>query len=167
MHEVEEGAFPEAEHGGADAAVDKDFSVRDDLTANWVVWKIVSARVRAERAAEFAKLESDRAERQEQFFLRRFGQQLIDYTRAKIREAGGRSKSLRLPAGMLSFRAQPSKVVVQDEATVLEWAKLHDPTLVVTVERLDKRLLDERVKRTGELPDGVEFVDGDERFYVK
>jgi phage host-nuclease inhibitor protein Gam len=147
--------------------IEEGFSVRDDQTANWVVWQIVSARIRAERAAEFAKLEANRAEQQEQFFLHRFGYQLIDYAREKIREVGGRSKSVRLPAGLLSFRTQPSKVVVQDEEMALKWAKRHDPTLVVTVERLDKRLLDERVKRTGELPDGVDIVDSGEKFYVR
>ncbi|MGE5609924.1 MAG: hypothetical protein ACM359_11770, partial [Bacillota bacterium] len=43
--------------------VEAGFAVRDDDTANWVIWKIVSSRLRAQRAAEYGRLEQNRANR--------------------------------------------------------------------------------------------------------
>jgi hypothetical protein len=70
------------------------FRVSDDHTANWVVWRIVAARIRAERAAAFAAAESNRAEREEKLFLARFGAELEQFAREKLARMKGRGAAL-------------------------------------------------------------------------
>jgi phage host-nuclease inhibitor protein Gam len=148
--------------------VASDFQVQDDDSANWVIWKIVAARLRAQRAAEYGQREQNRAQREEAFFLFRYGPQLRDYARQKLQEQGGKAKSVHLPAGTLAFRKQPPKLVVEDEAAVIAWARKNQPELVTILESLSKSGLNEYVKQTGDLPDrGVRLEPEKESFSVK
>lgn len=144
------------------------FAVNDDRTANWVVWRIVAARVRAQRAAAFASAETRRAEREERFFLARYGPQLERFARKTLAESRARIRTVRLPAGSLCFRNQPPRVVIDDEAAVLAWARTHAPTLVRVVASVSRSGLNEHVKTTGELPDRGAHIEGPlERFHVR
>ena len=151
-----------------DPEVPTEFHVCDDDSANWVVRKIVEARAYAKHCAEWCEREQSRAKNEEEFFLFRYGQQLLDFTRQKITAAGARRKSVGLPAGMIGFRAEPAKLVVDDESAVIAWAKRHNPALVSVVERLSKSGLNDHLEQTGELPDaGAHIEPARERFYVK
>jgi phage host-nuclease inhibitor protein Gam len=144
------------------------FCVRDDESANWVVKKIIENREYAKRCAIWCNREQARAMREEEFFLFRFGQQLLDYTRQKIASAGGRRKSVSLPAGTVGFRSEPLKLVVDDEGSVIAWAKQHRPELISTIERPSKSGLNEHFEQTGEVPDaGVRIEPAREKFFVK
>jgi hypothetical protein len=150
------------------AVVPPQFEVRDESTANWLVRRVVECRAYAERCAAWAEAERRRAERDEEFLLFRFGGQLAEFARQQIAAAGGRRKSITLPAGTAGFRTLPARVVVDDEAAALARAKQHTPHLVTVVERLSRSGLIDHVKQTGEMPPrGVHTEPAREGFYVK
>lgn len=149
-------------------AVPEQFHVHDDATANWVVRKILEARAYAKHCAEWCDREQARAQRDEEFLMFRFGQQLLEHARKRIGEQGGRRKSVNLPAGTIGFRHEGAKLLVDDEAKVIEWAKRTRPELVCVVERLSKSGLNQHLEETGEAPDvGVHIEPAREKFYVK
>jgi hypothetical protein len=60
------------------------------------------------------------------------------------------------------------KLLVDDEAAVIEWAKRNKPELVSTVECLSKSGLNQHLKDMGEVPDvGVHIEPPQEKFYIK
>ena len=151
-----------------EAAVPAQFSICDANTANWLVRKIVECRAYADRCQAWAERERQRAVSHEQFFLARYGSQLMDYTREHMGLQSGRKKSISLPAGVVGFRSQSSKLVVDDESAVLDWARKSQPDLIVVTERLSKTALNEHFESTGELPDaGVHVEPARESFYIK
>jgi Bacteriophage Mu Gam like protein len=146
----------------------EQFHVHDDDSANWVVRRIVECRAYAKRCAEWCDREQTRAKREEDFFMFRFGPQLLEFARQKIAAAGGRRKSVALPAGTIGFRSEPLKLVVDDEQAVIAWAKQHYPSLISIIEKLSKSALNEHLESTGELPDAGAHVEPPrEKFYVK
>jgi phage host-nuclease inhibitor protein Gam len=149
-------------------AVPEQFYIHDDVTANWLVRKIVEARAYVKHCDEWCAREQARARREEEFLLFRFGQQLLDHARKRISEQGGRRKSLNLPAGTIGFRRDGPKLLIDDEAKVIEWAKRNKPELVRSVEHLSKAGLNQHLEETGEAPDvGVHIEPAREKFYVK
>jgi len=150
------------------ADAEEGFHVHDDSSANWVIRKIQEARAYSCRVAEWSEKEQVRAKREEDFFLFRYGQQLMDYARKKIDELGGRRKSIALPAGTLGFRKEHAKIIIDDEAAVLAWAKAHKPDLVTIIERLSKSGLNEHIDATGEIPEaGLHIEPEKEKFFVR
>jgi hypothetical protein len=177
--------------------VPQSFCVRDELTANWVVRKIKEARAYAEHVEAWAAAEMERARREEEFFMMTFGGQLEQFATAQLLKQKSRRKSLPLPAGTLAFRSQPERMTVQDEAALLQWAKLHRPEAVrievavdATVEkqlrqwlnryapdviederkmrnRVSRRVVNEHFQLTGELPGGCAVEPEHEKFCVK
>jgi hypothetical protein len=148
--------------------VSEQFRIHDDASANWLVRKIVEARTYAKRCNEWCARDEARAQRDEEFLLFRFGEQLIAHARKRIGEQGARRKSLSLPAGVVGFRHEGPKLLVDDETAVIEWAKQHNPELVSTVERLSKSALNQHLEKTGEVPDvGVRIEPARERFYIR
>lgn len=156
------------EDHGERPAIPEQFQVHDDASANWLVRKIVEARTYAKRCGEWCAREQARAQRDEEFLMFRFGQQLIEHARRKIIEQGGRRKSVNLPAGVVGFRREAPKLLVDDEAAVIAWAKLNNPELVKIVEHLSKSGLNQHLEETGEVPDvGVHIEPEREKFYIR
>ncbi|HZK82445.1 MAG TPA: host-nuclease inhibitor Gam family protein [Humisphaera sp.] len=152
----------------ADPPVPEGFHVHDEASANWVVRKITEARAYARNVAEFAAREKNRAQREEAFFMFRYGAELLDYARRKIAAQGGRRKSVNLPAGVVGFRHEGPKLLVDDEAAVIAWAKQHNPELVKTIENLSKSALNQHMEETGEVPDvGIRIEPAGEKFYIR
>jgi hypothetical protein len=147
--------------------VPEAFAVRDAATANWLVRKVVEARAYARRVAAWAECEVRRAQRDEQRLLGRYGGQLEDWVRRRLKEENGRRKSVSLPAGTVGFRAEPPRLVVHDEKELLRWCRAHLPSAVATVERVLRGTVREHVAATGELPQGAEVAHGGEKFFVK
>lgn len=144
------------------------FAVNSDETANWVVRKIIEARAYHQRCADWCAGEQARAKRTEDFFLWRFGNQLRCWLDAKLVERGGRTRSINLPAGTLGLRRLAGRLVIEDEAAVLEWAKSHQPQLVVVTEKVSKSELNSYVSETGEMPSsGARVEPAHDSFYVK
>ncbi|HZZ41645.1 MAG TPA: host-nuclease inhibitor Gam family protein [Tepidisphaeraceae bacterium] len=176
MSEINSMSQQDSEHSIAaadddqwkDPEVAEEFAVHDDNTANWVIRKIVEARAYAARCGEWCRREQLRARKTEEFFLHRYGGQLAAWARERIAQQGSRRKSLSLPAGTAGFRAEPARLVVEDESAVIGWAKSHCPDLVRISEDLSKSALNDHIRKTGELPDqGVRLEPEHERFYVK
>jgi hypothetical protein len=143
------------------------FSVRDAETAAWVVRRVVAAREYKGRVKVWAEAEQRRAAREEERLMFVFGGQLREWAEAEIAKLQGRRKSLALPGGTVGFRAVGPRVVVRDEARVMEWARKCCPAAIVTSERLLKSPISEHVQTTGEVPQGVEVTSASEEFFVK
>ena len=149
------------------AAEPEAFRVCDEASANWVVRRITEARKYAQHVEAWAAAELRRAEREERFFLERYGPQLEAWARARLAEGKARGKSIRLPAGTIGFRATPPHLAVTDEPALLRWCKSHLPLAIRVREHVLKNALQEHVRSTGECPQGAEFVAGGERFFVR
>ena len=147
--------------------VDERFHVRDEGSANWVVRKIAECRSYRDHVARWAQAETLRAERQEIFLMRRFAGELEAWAREQIGKQHGRAKSLSLPAGVLGFRREPTKLIVVDERALVGWCRTHLPAAIKTTELLLKSEVQAHIKATGECPAGAEIGGGGERFYVK
>lgn len=157
---------PTAEPESDEPMVPEAFAVRDAESANWVVRKIGESRIYAARVKAWAAAELRRAERQEQFYLGRYGKQIEDWARRQIERQHDRRKSVSLPAGTIGFRTERTRLAIVDEKRLLTWAKSHLPAAVQTVETIQKTVLNQHLKLTGECPDGAEIVGGTERFVV-
>lgn len=138
-----------------EAKVPERFKVDDDRSANWVVRQVVEARAYAERVKHWAEAETRRARRQEHFFLRRFGPELDDWLTHELGARRSPQKSINLPAGRLGRRTINDKLVIDDEAAALDWARHHLPEAVKTVEQLRKSTLNQQFFNSGELPPGT------------
>lgn len=149
-------------------AVPHAFHVCDAETANWVLRHIAAAAGYKSRVKAWAEAEVRRAEREEEWFRRRFAGELVEWTRGEVAKLNGRRKSINLPAGVLGFRKLSPKLVVDDEAAVLAWARDHFPKAIVTVVRLDKASLNQLFEEAGEIPDGGAHVEpAGEKFYLR
>ena len=143
------------------------FTVHDEASANWVIRRIGEARKYAERVEAWAAVELRRAEREERFFLERYGPQLEAWARQRLVANRGRSKTIRMPAGTVGFRTTPPRLAIADDRALLRWCKSNLPLAVVVREQVLKSAVKDHIKSTGECPDGAEVVGGGERFFVK
>ena len=180
--------------GGMDdlPEVPDGFRIDDEAKASWAVRKIVEARAYGTRVQEWARRESARAERDEQWLLRRFGPELEAWLRAELERRGGRRRSVALPAGTLGVRLQPARLQVWDEPAAVAWCERQLPeALRVIVEasgadgrelaRWQRQHSDETGVRvqvmreplgrhfaeSGELPEGTTLVPAEDRLFVK
>jgi hypothetical protein len=144
----------------------KGFHVRDSASANWVIRKIVECRRYKERVEEWAAMEIKRAEREESFFLARFGLQLETWARQQVAAQHNR-KSIKLPAGTLGFRTEPTRLSVTNEPALLAWCKANLPGAIQIIERVLKNSVKDHINTTGEIPNGTEVAGGQQKFYIK
>ena len=145
------------------------FSVHDESSANWLVRRVVEARAYRDRVKQWAERELRRSEREESFFLSRHGCELDAWLRSRLATERGRRRSVNLPAGTVSYRRQPAKLVVVDEPQVVAWATNAYPDALETVvrQRLRRRVLTQHLEQTGELPpDGATFQSASDRLYI-
>ncbi|HEX8236308.1 MAG TPA: host-nuclease inhibitor Gam family protein [Abditibacteriaceae bacterium] len=141
----------------------QSFEVTDVTSASWVVRKIVEARARRERIKEWARLEMKAAQREEEFFQRRFGPSLEAWVAENLH---GR-KTLRLPDGALGYRRRRMTLQIDDKEQLLEWCKSNLPEAVRVKEDVLKTPLNEHLKETGEVPPGCDIEPGGDEFYVR
>jgi hypothetical protein len=148
-------------------AVPKKFMVEDEKSANWLIKRIISARQYAASVKVWAELELRRAEREESTLMFLFGRQIEAWTKSEIERQKGRRKSLCLPGGKVGFRTDQTKLVIDSELAVLEWARLQCPAAIITVEHLSKSIVKEHFEKTGEVPEsGAHIQPEQERFFV-
>ncbi len=144
------------------------FEINSPERANWLVRKIVECRAYGARARDFAEREQRRAAREEKRLLWRFGRELEAWAASVIARSGGRPRSVSLPAGTLSYRRVGPRVVVDDAAAVLKWAREHGPEVIVTTERVSKQALAELMKATGVVPpEGAHIEPETDRFHIR
>ena len=148
--------------------VPRGFSIDCEQHANWLVKKVVAARMYSERVKQWAEQEQRRAAREERTLLFLFGRQLEEWTRNEIDKLNGRRKSINLPSGMVGLRTVGPTLRVDDEQSVIDWATTHCPSAVQLIRKLSRIELKRFCEQTGEIPDaGVRVEPGGERFYVK
>lgn len=132
--------------------------------AAWAVDKVLGARARLERVRAACDAAIREAEREvadtEGFFL----PQLRVWAEQNPPAKG---KTIRLTTGALAFRAVPGGPRVVDSVAALEWARQHLPAAVKVSESLSATAVKSYVTQTGDLPPGVEVVEGREAFDVK
>src|SRR2546423_841395 len=73
--------------------IPEGFQIDSEQSANWLVRKVISARVYAERVKSWADQESRRARREEECLLYMYGRQLEAWVRAEVTKLKGRRKS--------------------------------------------------------------------------
>jgi hypothetical protein len=158
---------PTPDQGAADQppSVPDAFEVCDRTSANWLVRRINEARAYADHVKAWAALELRRAEREERFFIERYGGQLENWARAEISRL--RRKSLKLPAGTIGFRKEPPRLMVSDESKLIAWCRRNLAAAIRVQTSVLKSLVRDHVAQTGESPDGAEISGGGERFYVR
>lgn len=146
------------------------FRIHDEATANWLVRRVVEVRCYRDRVKAWAEREVRRADRDETFFLDRYGAELGAWLRCQLSEQRGRRRSVALPGGTVGFRRQSPKWVVLDEPAVLAWAETACPEAIetITTTRLRKRAFVEHLTRTGEMPPlGAELQSAADRLYIR
>lgn len=161
------GIEVEADHDHP--VVPERFKVHSEATANWLVRRIIEARGYHQSVKAWADREIKRADRDEAFFLGRYGPELESWLHRQL-QGQHRRRSIPLPAGTVGFRRQPPKLMVLDEPAVLAWARTACPEAVeaVTTTRLRKRALIEHLSLTGEMPpSGAEFQNEPNRLYIR
>jgi hypothetical protein len=146
---------------------EETFHVRDERTANWVLRLIVGERDYRKRIAAWYEAETRRSERREQFLFHRFGAELEAWTRQQLASQHGSRRSVQLPAGVLGFRVEPTKLVIADERALITWCHTHLPAAVKVVEHVLKNEITSHLKATGECPPGAELAGGGDKFFVK
>lgn len=152
----------------AELQIPDRFVICDEGSANWLINKVVEARARAARAADWSETIKRRSAADEARLLFLFEGQLRAWLEAQLRSGGGRRKSISVPAGSAGFRAVGPMLVIDDERLVLAWARTACPHVVVVSERVSKTALDQHVKATGELPErGVHVEAPREKFFIK
>ena len=141
----------------------------DESAANWVVRKVVSARQYAARVKAWAASEVKRAEREEAFFLWRFGPELEAWCDRQLaaNDHPSPKKSLNLPAGTVGRRTVPSKLEIVASDRAMSWARRQCQDAIQVTEKLSKSALNEHFADTGELPDGTTLTDAEDVFYIK
>lgn len=147
--------------------VDDTFHVDDERSANWVARKIAECRAYRKRVASWAEAETLRADRQEAFLMHRFASELEAWTRAEIGRQRGRQRSVSLPAGVLGFRREPTKLLILDEEALVGWCRVHLPAAIKFTQSILKSEIHSHIKESGEIPSGVEMGGGQEKFYVR
>lgn len=148
-------------------SVPKEFCIDSEERANWLVKKIIAARDYSERVKSWCEQEQRRAAREEQTLLFLFGRQIEAWAKSEIAKLRKR-KTLSLPAGAVGFRSVGPRLVIDDEAVVLSWAKANLPDAVVVTEKLSKAVINEHAEKVGVIPDeGVHLEPASEKFFIR
>ena len=121
--------------------VNPSFEVTDEASADWVLGKISEADgniagLKARKAAIIANFDTQikEQERRKSWLLVRFMADLERFAKSALENA--KSRTLTLAYGKLSFRKMPGRIEARDEAQAIEWARVHAPLAVKTVESL-------------------------------
>ena len=145
----------------------RTFSIEDQVSANWLVKKVVAARQYAAQVKIWAELELRRSAREEQSLMFLFGRQIEGWTRSEIKRLGGRKKSIALPGGTVAIRTVQQSLRIDDEMSVIEWAKANCPTAITVSTKLSKTTIADHFKSTGELPSGTHIEPESETFLIR
>jgi hypothetical protein len=148
--------------------VPKAFAINNAETASWLVRKVLNARRYAERVKQWAEQEQRRAAREEQTLMFLFGRQLETWASDQIAFPVSRRKSINLPSGIIGFRTMNASLQIDEEETVLSWARKHLPSAVITKVSLSRSILKDHFEKTGAVPDvGAHIEPTTERFYIR
>ena len=143
-----------------------EFTVHDEASASWAIDKILAARERAARIrANCEEMIAD-AEKEASSTEQYLGPMVEAWARENLPRD---KKSIKLPTGKVQFRSVPGGARVTNDQVLMDWAQRCEPRVIVekVTARIDKSELDFYIQRTGDIPPGVEMVEGRETFSVK
>lgn len=146
---------------------DEGFHIHDAASANWALRLIVAERDYQARTAAWYEAETRRSQRREEWLMYRFAGQLERWTRGELAKQYGKRRSVRLPAGVLGIKSQPTKVVVVDDRALIAWCSAELPDAIKTVQHILKSEVAAHVQASGEIPPGAEIAGGGEKFFIK
>ena len=135
------------------------FCIRDEKTANWLVRKVMESRQYRIRVKLWAEEEIARAQAEEDRLLYLFGHQLRDWCASELEKIKSRRKTLHLPAGQAGFRHVGAKLVIDDEETVMQWARQHLPVAIQKIEKLVRSMVSDHFDANGEIPTAGAHVE--------
>ena len=149
-----------------------DFHVKDERSADWVMNKIKGWENEREARAAAWKEEDNKLKKKIEWFEKRFGLELEEYTTAVLAaQRGKKAKSFKLPCGaVLGYRKQAEKIEVKDESVYQAWVLRELPTAIVDyIPKIDKAAVNNYALKThrGVVPEGCEYVPERENFYLK
>lgn len=148
--------------------VPEQFQVVDSSSANWLVRRIMECRLYRDRVDAWAAKEKRRSMQEEEFFFWKFGGELRTWATIEIAKFKGRRKSINLPGGTIGYRREGGRLVIDNETSVLAWARQQCPAAVKTTETIVRSVLSEHLQTTGELPPaGAQMEPEHDKFYVK
>jgi hypothetical protein len=143
------------------------FHIHDAASANWALRLIVAERDYQARTTAWYEAETRRSQRREEWLMYRFAGQLEQWMRAELAKQYGKRRSVRLPAGVLGIKTQPTKLIVVDDRALIAWCSAELPAAIKTVHHILKSEVAAHVKASGEIPPGAEIAGGGEKFYIK
>ena len=150
------------------------FRIDNEARAAWAVNKMLGFDEEEARLDAQYKAMKENLSKRREAFRARFFVELEDWLRGAL--AGGKRKSLDLLTGRVGLRAKKAGFLLRDKKAALEWAKEHEPSLVlteqVTVEKLDTDAAKERAAELqqagdGETIPGLEWQDAHDALYVE
>ena len=148
-------------------SIPEGFQIDSPEKVSWLLRRINNARRYRERVKNWAAAETRRADREEEQLLFLFGNALRLWVTCELGRLKGRRKSLDLPGGCVGYRRESEKVVIEDEAAVIEWATSACPQAVVMVPRLSWTVLKAHIATTGECPPtGLRIEPAAEKFFI-
>jgi hypothetical protein len=163
--EVDE-ALPEGEDRAA-SMLRADYllqRIREELARRDEYAEFIARRIHM--VAEDGKAAMAKAERRIAFLESRLRMHLPQTGEGMEREYG--RKSLALPHGVVGYRAPPAGVRIIDAKRVVAWAKSTGavPVEEKVEEKVTVAALKQYVATTGDIPEGAEWADAKETFYV-
>jgi phage host-nuclease inhibitor protein Gam len=142
------------------------FHIHDEASADWAVDKLVSMDEKLERLERQYKAAKAAIMRDKEAFERRFLSEIRAWAEGQLT---GKTKTLHLLSGSISFRSVKGGPRIKDHSDVLAWAQENLPEAVVPTVTLkvDAQAVKDHVKAWGEIPPGVEIVDDRQELYIK
>ena len=151
---------------------EKTFTVDSIEKATWAARKFIDAKTRIEKRLKQnddfkAKIDlwSQRAN-SEDLSTVDFMKAILEPYAKELVKAQKRSKSLKLPEAMVTFRKSSETVDIIDEELALSFCELNHPRAVETKTVLSKPELKKLLKQ-GKIIPGVKLILGVEQMYIK
>lgn len=152
--------------GAPPTAAGERFTVRDDDAANWVLQLIMREEaaldaIEAQIAAVVANLEGMKVDHRNRLKSLdwRFKGELEQFARRKLEESSGKSKTVKLPYGKLSFRTSKGSNDILDKGRALEFVEEWAPETITKSPNVTGMLaaIERAEQEMGEAPDTGEF----------
>ena len=163
--------FDGIEEEEEESVVPEGFLVKDLQSANWCVAKYAMAEERIKEAEEMKRAAIEHVNRWFERYTSDFQvtkmtmQDLLKpYIAEMIKDQ--KTKNMKLINGTAGFRKTPERVEVKDETQLIAFAKTNGIPVKIK-ESVSKTDVKTFIKKTGAIPEGVEFIEGSDKFYVK
>jgi phage host-nuclease inhibitor protein Gam len=142
------------------------FHIHDEATADWAVDKLVSMDEKLERLERQYKAAKAAIVRDKDAFERRFLSEIRAWAEGQLT---GKTKTLHLLSGSISFRSVKGGPRIADSREVEAWAHENLPEAIIetVTHKVDAQAVKDHVKAWGEIPPGVEIVDDRQEIYIK